>query len=106
MKTKTMLILLPLMMKILKIERSTKRRFSEATLTGVLMNMKLLPILMLMIRLKVMKMMQMLLLEFSMLQMQPPFMNLLPHHFMQILGKIWLILKLFNKHLVLLGMRI
>ena len=68
MKTKTVLIMLPLMVKILKIERSTKRRFSEATLTGVLMNMKLLPILMLMIRLKVMKMMQMLLLEFSMLQ--------------------------------------
>ena len=99
MKTKTVLG------KILTIEMSTKRGLSEATLTGVLMTMKLLPFLMLMIWLNVMKMMRTLLLEFSMLQMQPSFMNLLPYHFMKILGKIWLILKLLNKHLVLLGMR-
>ena len=91
--------------KILMIEMSMKKGLSEATLTGVLMTMKLLPFLMLMIWLNVMKMMWTLLLEFSMLQMRPPFMNLLPHHFMQILRKIWLILKLFSKHLVLLGMQ-
>ena len=92
--------------KILTIEMSTKRGLSEVTLTGVLMTMKLLTILMLMIWLNVMKIMQTPLLEFSMLQIRPPFMNLFPYHFMQILGKIWLILKLFNKHLFLLGMRI
>ena len=91
--------------KILMIEMSMKKGLSEATLTGVLMTMKLLPFLMLMIWLNVMKMMWTLLLEFIMLQMRPPFMNLLPHHFMQIFGKIWLILKLFSKHLVLLGMQ-
>ena len=44
-----LLIMLPLMVKILTIEMSTKRGLSEATLTGVLMTMKLLTILMLMI---------------------------------------------------------
>ena len=100
-----LLIMLPLMVKILTIEMSTKRGLSEATLTGVLMTMKLLTILMLMIWLNVMKMMWVLLLEFSILQIRPLFMNLLSHHFMQILGKIWLILKLFSKHLLLLGKR-
>ena len=92
--------------KILTIEMSTKKGLSKATLTGVLMTMKLLPFLMLMIWLNVIKMMQTLLLEFNMFQMWPPFMNLLPNHFMQILWKICLNPKLFNKNLVLLGMRI
>ena len=105
MKTKTVLIMLPLMVKILMIEKSTKRGLSETTLTGVLMTTKLLPILMLMIWLNVIKMMWTLLLESIMLQIRLPFVNLLPHHFMQILGKIWLILKLFSKHLLLLGKR-
>ena len=105
MKMKTMLIMLPLMVKILIIEMSTKKGLSETTLTGVLMTMKLLPILMLMIWLNVMKMMRTLLLEFNMLQILPLFMNLLPHHFLQILRKIWLILKLFSKHLLLLRKR-
>ena len=105
MKTKIVLIMMPLLVKILMIEMSTKRGLSKVTLTGVLMTMKLIPILMLMIWLNVMNMMQMLLLEFSMLQIRPLFMNLLPHHFMQIFGKIWLILKLFSKHLLLLGKR-
>ena len=98
MKTKTVLG------KILAIEMSTKRGLRNATLTGVLMTMKLLSFLMLMIWLNVIKMMRTLLLEFNMLQMRPPFMNLLSHHFMKIFRKIWLILKLLNKHLVLLGM--
>ena len=51
------------------IEMSTKKGLSKATLTGVLMTMKLLPFLMLMIWLNVIKMMQTLLLEFSMFQM-------------------------------------
>ena len=55
MKTKTVLG------KILAIEMTTKRGLREATLTGVLMTMKLLPFLMLMIWLNVMKMMQTLL---------------------------------------------
>ena len=105
MKTKIVLIMMPLLVKILMIEMSTKRGLSKVTLIGVLMTMKLIPILMLMIWLNVMNMMQMLLLEFSMLQIRPVFMNLLPHHFMQIFGKIWLILKLFSKHLLLLGKR-
>ena len=44
-----------------------------------MMTMKLLPFLMLMIWLNVMKMMRTLMLELSMLQIRPPFMNLLPH---------------------------
>ena len=91
--------------KMVRIEMSMKRGLMMVTLTGVLMTMKLLPFLMLMIWLNVMKMMRTLMLEVSMLQIRPPFMNLQPHHFMKILEKIWLILKLFRKHLVLLGMR-
>ena len=98
MTMKTMLMrLLPLTVKILSIEMSLKRGLNErtlGTLRGTLMTMR---------HWTIVNSMQKMLLVSKTLRTQS--LPTLPCHFLQILGKIWLILHILRYHLCLLGER-
>ena len=91
----TMLMrLLPLTVKILSIKMSMKRGLNEGTLRGTLMTMR---------HWTVVNLMQTMLLVSKTLRPQSLPTYLLLCYFLQILGKIWLILHILRYHLCLLG---
>ena len=97
MMTTMLMRLLQLTVKILSIEMSLKRGLKEetlGTLRGTLMMMR---------HWTVVNLMQTMLLVSKTLWTQSLPTHLLPCHFLQILGKIWLILHILICHLCLLG---
>ena len=105
MTTTTMMMMimlmrvLPLTVKILLIEMRLKTELNKGTLgtlRGTLMTMR---------HLTVVNLMQTMFLLFKTLQTQSLPTHLLHCHFLQILGKIWLILHILRHHLCLLGER-
>ena len=96
----TMLMRLPLMMKILSIEMSMNKGLNEKTLRE-----KLRETMMTMTYLTVVKLMQTMLLVSKTLRTQSLSTHLLPCHSLQILGQIWLIFKILRYHLCLLEKR-
>ena len=99
MMTTMLMRLLPLTVKILSIEMSLKRGLNKGNL-GTLRET-----LMIMRHWTVVNLMQTMLLVSKTLRTQSLPTHLLPCHFLQILGKIWLILHILRYHLCLLGER-
>ena len=99
MMTTMLMRLLPLTVKILSIEMSLKRGLNKGNL-GTLRET-----LMIMRHWTVVNLMQTMLLVSKTSRTQSLPTHLLPCHFLQISGKIWLILHILRYHLCLLGKR-